>query len=87
MSRQKLEAQIEKQLHKFLTEVVEHAIDFTVLSARKKFPNADKAEIIKLLELVRSGSDDGFLQGVDRFMKKLDAALVEYTDEESPLKK
>lgn len=83
-NRQKLETQIEKHLHQFILECREHAVDYTVLTARKKHPHLDRGQMATVLELVKVGTDDGFLQGIDRFIAKLDTALAECTEEENP---
>ena len=86
--RQKLETQIEKQLHNFVEECREHAVDYAVLAAKKKHRHLDREQMSIVLDLLKEGTSDGYFQGIDRFMKKLDAALTEYTDgEENPLEK
>lgn len=82
--RKKLEVEIEKQLHRFLTMVSEHAVDYTVLTVRKKNPDIDREHMSVILDTVRKGIDDGFMSNVDRFMSKIDEALLDFSSQENP---
>lgn len=84
-TRRKLELEIEKQLHRFTTMVKEHVTDYTVLTVRKHHPELDRNQLTKVLEIVSSGIDDGFMMNIDQFMKNLDSVLLEFSDnEENP---
>ncbi len=85
MDRKRIEAEIEKQLHKFVMACAEHAVDFTVLTARKRYPGINREEMSAILDLMRQGVDNAFLTKIDLFMSGLDNVLVEATEQENPL--
>lgn len=74
MENKKLQAAIERELHTFVENIKEHAVDFTVLYVRRNLKDQiDSAQMAKILEIVRQAMDDGFMNTVDSFLGKIDA--------------
>lgn len=78
--RKKLETNVERQMHGLVSEIREHVVDFTVLKVRRSYPEIDRDQLTKILEIVKAGVDDGFMTKVDRFVKKLDESLVDFAE-------
>ena len=85
MDRKRLETTIEKNIHGLLSEIKESAVDFTVLTIRKKHPEIDREQLTVVLDIVRLAIDNGFMTSIDRYMGKLDKELTELTNQENPL--
>ncbi len=85
MDRKRLETEIEKHMHGLVSEVREHVVDYTVLTVRKRYPHINREQLTLILDIVRQGIDDGFMNKIDRFMGKLDGTLIQFTAEENPL--
>jgi len=85
MDRKRLETAIEKNIHGLLNEIKESAVDFTVLTVRKKHPEIDREQLTVVLDIFRTAIDNGFMTSIDRYMGKLDKDLTELTDQENPL--
>ncbi len=83
--RKRLETAIERNIHGLLNEIKESAVDFTVLTVRKKHPEIDREQLTVVLDIVRTAIDNGFMTSIDRYMGRLDKELTELTDEENPL--
>jgi hypothetical protein len=81
IKRKKLETNIERQIHSLVSEIREHVVDFTVLKVRRSHPELDREQLAVVLEIVKHAIDDGFLTRVDRFMKKLDRSLEDFSDD------
>lgn len=85
MDRKRLETAIEKNIHGLVNEIKESAVDFTVLTVRKKHPNIDRDQLTVVLDIFRTALDNGFMTSIDRYMGKLDKELTELTNDENPL--
>jgi hypothetical protein len=85
MDRKRLETAIEKNIHGLVDEVKESTVDFTVLTVRKKYPEIDRDQLSIVLDIVRTGIDNGFMTTIDRYMKRLDKDLTELTEASVPL--
>jgi len=85
MDRKRLETTIERNIHGLLNEIKESAVDFTVLTVRKKHPEIDREQLTVVLDIIRTAIDNGFMTSIDRYMGKLDKDLTELTDQENPL--
>lgn len=83
--RKHLETAIEKNIHALLNEIKESTVDFTVLTVRKKHPEIDREQLTLILDIVRTGIENGFMTSIDRYMGRLDKELTELTGEENPL--
>jgi len=85
MDRKRLETTIEKNIHGLVNEIKESTVDFTVLTVRKKYPSIDRDHLSIILDVVRTGIDNGFMVSIDRYMTKLDKELTEITESAVPL--
>lgn len=85
MDRKRLETAIERNIHGLLSEIKESTVDFTVLTVRKKHPEIDREQLSLILDVVRTGIENGFMTSIDRYMGRLDKELTELTGNENPL--
>ena len=85
MDRKRLETTIEKHIHGLVNEVKESTVDFTVLTVRKRYPDIDRDHLSIILDVVRTGIDNGFMTSIDRYMTRLDKDLTELTASDVPL--
>jgi hypothetical protein len=85
MENSKLRMAIERELHTFVENIKEHAIDFTVLYVRRNLKDQiDTAQMAKVLEIVRQAIDDGFMNTIDTFLGRVDAKINEASNQSSP---
>lgn len=78
MENSKLKMAIERELHTFVENIKEHAIDFTVLYVRRNLQGQiDTDQMAKILEIVRQAIDDGFMNTVDSFLGRVEGRIKE----------
>lgn len=78
MDNSKLRMAIERELHTFVENIKEHAIDFTVLYVRRNLKDQiNTDQMATVLEVVRQAIDDGFMNTVDTFLGRIDARINE----------
>ena len=76
MDNSKLRMAIERELHTFVENIKEHAIDFTVLYVRRNLKDQiNTDQMATVLEVVRQAIDDGFMNTVDTFLGRIDARI------------
>jgi hypothetical protein len=69
---------IERELHTFVENIKEHAIDFTVLYIRRNLKDQiNTDQMAKVLEIVRMAIDDGFMNTIDSFLSRVDSKINE----------
>ena len=79
--RDKLNMAVEKTVHRHVQRVKEAMIDFTQLYVRRNNINVDRPSMGAVLDIVGKGIDSEHMNKLDVFMKELDAALAEFSDE------
>ena len=78
MDNSKLRMAIERELHTFVENIKEHAIDFTVLYIRRNLKDQiNTDQMAKVLEIVRMAIDDGFMNTIDSFLSRVDSKINE----------
>jgi len=84
MNRAKLDMVIEREVHKFVRDIREHAYDFTHLFIRRNGIEVDHAQVEKILEIVKLAIDDGELSKINMFHERIKGILDEVSGEENP---
>lgn len=81
--RQKLETAIEQEVFRYVDMVKEHMFDYVMIFLNKNSANGfdvDRMVAARLLEIAKSGVEDGMLSKMDMFKAKLDKSLTEFSD-------
>jgi hypothetical protein len=84
MDRKQLETLIEKEAYMFMNMIKEGASDSVMLWAQRNKVDVDYSLLTKILDQYKLSLESEWMGKVDHLMKKLDAGLEEYTNQENP---
>lgn len=85
LDRKKLETLIEKKVYKLVETITEQMYDGTMIYLNRNQVDIDRQVADRLLAIARGAAMDAMLSHLDMFMRDMDKALVEFTEQENPL--
>lgn len=83
-TRQKLETAIERETFRFIESIKEHMCDHVMIWLNRQNIDLDRQVAGRLLELAKTGIEDGMMSKMDLYKSGLDKVLTEFTETENP---
>lgn len=85
MDRKKLETAIESRVYKFVELLTEQMYDGTMIYLGRNQIDIDRQVADRLLVIAKGAVMDAMLSHLDMFMKDMDKAITEFSEQENPL--